>query len=136
MINGVGGGGGSGDGDGVVAGGGVDVLDVIDYPPPSSGHPASIHPSSGPPAEAIVDLSYVPQHPLPPEIGALPRDDTVCKFCGVSYLILNEIKKLEEKLKSALKEIERLEGAEEKKEEEERKRRLAEEVSCGWECRR
>ena len=133
MISGVGNAGGSGGVDGGVAGG--DVLDVIDYRPPSSGHPASIHPSSGQPAEAIDDLSYVPQHPLPPEIGALSRDDTVCKFCGVSYLILNEIKKLEEKLKAALKNIERLEGAEEKKEEEERKRHLAEEVSSGWECR-
>ena len=68
----------------------------------------------------LTDLTYVPQHPLPPEIGALPRDDTVCKFCGVSYLILNEIKKLEERLKQTLMEIERLKGVDEKLEEEKR----------------
>ena len=74
--------------------------------------PSSVHPSDEQPEAA--DLSYVPQHPLPPEIGSMPRDDTVCKFCGVSYLIHNEIKKLEEELKEALDKIERLEGMEEK----------------------
>jgi len=38
---------------------------------------------------------YNPVNPLPEEIRALPNDETVCKFCGVSYLIHNEIKKLE-----------------------------------------
>ena len=28
------------------------------------------------------------------------RDETVCKFCGVSYLIHNEIKALEDKVKA------------------------------------
>ena len=65
-------------------------------------------------ASEMTDLSYIPQHPLPPEIGAMPRDDTVCKFCGVSYLIHNEIKKLEEELKAAMKKIETLEGARER----------------------
>ena len=30
----------------------------------------------------------------------MQRDETVCKFCGVSYLIHNEIKALEDKCKS------------------------------------
>ena len=77
----------------------------------------------------MTDLSYVPQHPLPPEIGALSRNDTVCKFCGVSYLILNEIKKLEEKLKAASEEIRRLEGVDEQLREEEKKRKQLEHVS-------
>ena len=39
------------------------------------------------------------EHPLPEEIRKMARDETVCKFCGVSYLIHNEIKALEDKLK-------------------------------------
>ena len=39
------------------------------------------------------------EHPLPEEIRKLARDETVCKFCGVSYLIHHEIKALEDKLK-------------------------------------
>ena len=42
---------------------------------------------------------YTPQHPLPEEIRKMTRDDTVCQYCGVSYLIHTEIKKLEDKLK-------------------------------------
>ena len=42
---------------------------------------------------------YVPKNPLPDEIQKMERDETVCKYCGVSYLIHNEIKALEEKLK-------------------------------------
>ncbi len=38
------------------------------------------------------------QHPLPDEIRNMAKDETVCKFCGVSYLIHNEIKALEDKL--------------------------------------
>lgn len=55
---------------------------------------------------------YDPQYPLPEEIKKMDRDDTVCKYCGVSYLIHNEIKKLEEKLKTAEKELEHLRGCE------------------------
>ncbi len=42
------------------------------------------------------------EHPLPDEIRKLARDETVCKFCGVSYLIHHEIKALEDKLKVRL----------------------------------
>jgi hypothetical protein len=41
---------------------------------------------------------HVPQYPLPNEILQMSRDETVCQFCGVSYLIHNEIKKLEERI--------------------------------------
>ena len=40
---------------------------------------------------------YTPQFPLPVDIASMSRQDTVCQFCGVSYLIHNEIKALEMK---------------------------------------
>jgi len=40
---------------------------------------------------------YTPQFPLPSDITTMSRQDTVCQFCGVSYLIHNEIKALEDK---------------------------------------
>ena len=40
---------------------------------------------------------YTPRFPLPEDIKNMSRQDTVCQFCGVSYLIHNEIKALEEK---------------------------------------
>ena len=40
---------------------------------------------------------YTPQFPLPVDIASMSRQDTVCQFCGVSYLIHNEIKALETK---------------------------------------
>jgi hypothetical protein len=45
---------------------------------------------------------HVPVHPLPEEIQAMNIDDTICKFCGVSYLIHREIKKLEDRIKVTL----------------------------------
>ncbi|XP_016847520.1 protein LEKR1 isoform X4 [Anolis carolinensis] len=42
---------------------------------------------------------HIPMHPLPEEIRKMSRDQTVCKYCGISYLILHEFKLLEEKLK-------------------------------------
>ena len=41
----------------------------------------------------------------------MERDETVCQFCGVSYLIHNEIKALELKLEKAEAELKRLTGA-------------------------
>jgi len=53
---------------------------------------------------------HVPVHPLPEEIQSMPRDDTVCQFCGVSYLIHREIKVLEDKLAQAEQELTKLRG--------------------------
>ncbi|KAK3800364.1 hypothetical protein RRG08_052749 [Elysia crispata] len=57
---------------------------------------------------------YTPQHPLPEEIKKLTRDDTVCKYCGVSYLIHNEIKALEDKVAALEKELTNLRGQEQR----------------------
>ena len=53
---------------------------------------------------------YRPQHELPIDVKTLPRDETVCKYCGISYLIHNEIKKLEEKVDDLQRELERYQG--------------------------
>lgn len=42
---------------------------------------------------------HTPIYPLPNEILNMDRDETVCQFCGVSYLIHNEIKRLEDRIK-------------------------------------
>jgi len=44
-------------------------------------------------------LRYCPEKELPDEIKSLPKDEVVCQFCGVSYLIHHEIKELQGKLK-------------------------------------
>ena len=56
------------------------------------------------------------QHPLPEEIQKMKRDETICKFCGVSYLIHNEIKALEDKLRAAEDELTFYHGIEEREE--------------------
>ena len=35
--------------------------------------------------------------PLPEEVESLSREETICKYCGVSYLVFHEIKALEKK---------------------------------------
>lgn len=60
--------------------------------------------------------AHKPEHPLPEEIRKMTRDDTVCKFCGVSYLIHNEIKRLEDKLKEAEDELIHLRGCDRREE--------------------
>ncbi|XP_049657713.1 protein LEKR1 isoform X2 [Accipiter gentilis] len=54
---------------------------------------------------------HVPIHALPEEIRKMSRDETVCKYCGVSYLILHEFKLMEEKVKAMEKEIKFYEGS-------------------------
>ncbi|XP_009666785.2 protein LEKR1 isoform X2 [Struthio camelus] len=65
---------------------------------------------------------HVPVHALPEEIQQMSRDETVCKYCGVSYLILHEFKVMEEKVKAMEKEIKFYEGSIE------REKRLQEEL--------
>ena len=55
-----------------------------------------------------------PEHPLPKEIQEMKRDETVCQFCGVSYLIHNEIKKLEDEIIQLKIELERYRGFDER----------------------
>ncbi|XP_065061233.1 synaptonemal complex protein 1-like isoform X2 [Rhopilema esculentum] len=57
-----------------------------------------------------------PQHPLPKEIQSMKPDETVCQFCGVSYLIHNEIKKLEEEILFLQKKLKQYEGFDEREE--------------------
>ncbi|XP_066456340.1 protein LEKR1 isoform X2 [Eleutherodactylus coqui] len=54
----------------------------------------------------------------------MPRDETVCKYCGVSYLILHEFKLLEDKLNAMEKELHIYQGRAE------REKRLQEELHC------
>ncbi|XP_059507065.1 protein LEKR1 isoform X3 [Stegostoma tigrinum] len=49
---------------------------------------------------------HVPVHPLPEEIQQMRQDETVCRYCGVSYLIHREFKLMEEKLKAMEAEME------------------------------
>lgn len=43
---------------------------------------------------------HTPIFPLPNEILQMTKDETVCHFCGVSYLIHTEIKRLEDRIKA------------------------------------
>ncbi|XP_042737049.1 leucine-, glutamate- and lysine-rich protein 1 isoform X1 [Lagopus leucura] len=54
---------------------------------------------------------HVPVHALPEAIQKMSRDQTVCKYCGISYLILHEFKVMEEKIKAMEKEIKFYEGS-------------------------
>ncbi|XP_075719767.1 protein LEKR1 [Rhinoderma darwinii] len=74
--------------------------------------------------EPEVMEKHVPMHPLPDEIQMMPRDETVCKYCGVSYLILHEFKLLEDKVNALEKELNFYQGSVE------REKRLQEELHC------
>ncbi|XP_068001776.1 protein LEKR1 [Melanerpes formicivorus] len=52
-----------------------------------------------------------PLHALPEEILKMPRDETVCKYCGVSYLILHEFRVMQDKVRAMEKEIRECEGS-------------------------
>ena len=54
--------------------------------------------------------NFRPQHPLPEEVRSMKRDETVCKYCGVSYLIHSAIMALEEKMKKLQEELEFYKG--------------------------
>ena len=48
---------------------------------------------------------HTPRFPLPDEILKMKKDETVCHFCGVSYLIHTEIKRLEDRIKELEKQL-------------------------------
>ncbi|XP_012871587.1 PREDICTED: leucine-, glutamate- and lysine-rich protein 1, partial [Dipodomys ordii] len=49
---------------------------------------------------------HIPMHALPEEIQKMSPEEKVCKYCGVSYLILHEFKAMEERLKAMEKKVE------------------------------
>lgn len=59
---------------------------------------------------------YIPQHPLPEEIQTMDKDDTICQFCGVSYLIHNEMKALLKRVEEAERTMEHYKGSVEREE--------------------
>lgn len=48
---------------------------------------------------------YKPEKELPEGIRSLPPEETKCKFCGVSYLVHHEVKKLENQLERVQSEL-------------------------------
>ncbi|XP_025040646.2 protein LEKR1 isoform X2 [Pelodiscus sinensis] len=56
--------------------------------------------------------------------GQMSRDETVCKYCGVSYLILHEFKLMEDKVKAMEKEMKFYEGSVD------REKRLQAQLQC------
>ncbi|XP_026638132.1 leucine-, glutamate- and lysine-rich protein 1 isoform X1 [Microtus ochrogaster] len=54
---------------------------------------------------------HIPMHALPEEIQKMSPEETVCKYCGVSYLILHEFKAMEEKLKAVEEEMKFYQGS-------------------------
>ncbi len=48
---------------------------------------------------------HKPEKELPQEIRSLPQEETKCKFCGVSYLVHHEVKKLENELQRVQSEL-------------------------------
>ncbi|XP_041120738.1 leucine-, glutamate- and lysine-rich protein 1-like isoform X3 [Polyodon spathula] len=55
--------------------------------------------------------NHTPSHPLPVAIQQMDPDETVCKYCGVSYLIHHEFKLMEEKVKAMEAEVEFYRGS-------------------------
>nr|XP_051674692.1 protein LEKR1 isoform X6 [Oryctolagus cuniculus] len=54
---------------------------------------------------------HIPLHALPEEIQKMSPEEKVCKYCGVSYLILHEFKAMEEKVKAMEKELKFYQGS-------------------------
>ncbi|OWK52335.1 protein LEKR1 isoform X1 [Lonchura striata] len=52
-----------------------------------------------------------PVHALPEEIRKMSREQTVCKYCGVSYLTLHEFKVMEDKVRAMEKEMKVYKGS-------------------------
>ena len=45
------------------------------------------------------------EHELPAEITSMSLDETVCKYCGISYLIHREVSKLQDQVKKLTTEL-------------------------------
>nr|XP_033814076.1 leucine-, glutamate- and lysine-rich protein 1 isoform X2 [Geotrypetes seraphini] len=63
------------------------------------------------PTEPKIMDQRLPIYPLPEEIQKMSRDETVCAYCGVSYLILHEFKLMEEKVKAMEGEMQFYQGS-------------------------
>ena len=47
--------------------------------------------------EPVKNLDLTDLKPLPEELQNLKKDDSECKYCGIPYLILHEVKELQKK---------------------------------------
>lgn len=50
-------------------------------------------------------LDYRPEYPLPGDFLAFDRQETLCQYCGVSYLIFTELKNMEKNVLKLTAEI-------------------------------